>query len=214
VNIHSLLDRLIRPFRARRMARFLEVIAPCAGETILDVGGTPFNWRLIGYEHEVRMLNLASDLAERRDTADLPANLSFVAGDGTALQFPDGAFEIAFSNSVIEHVGSFEKQRAFANEVRRVGSKLWIQTPARSFFFEPHYLAPFVHWMPRSLQKRILRNLSVWGLLARPSQRQVDACVDSTRLLSFDEMRELFPDCQVVRERFLFMTKSLLAIRR
>jgi len=56
------------------------------------------------------------------------------------LNYSDNEFDICFSNSVIELVGSFEDQRKFANEIRRVGRKLWVQTPARSFFFEPHYL--------------------------------------------------------------------------
>jgi len=48
----------------------------------------------------------------------------------------------------------------------------------------------------------------------RPNQQQVDALVDEYRLLDYREMRELFPDCEIRRERFLGLTKSYVAVRR
>ncbi|MBC8241801.1 MAG: hypothetical protein H8E30_15190 [Alphaproteobacteria bacterium] len=41
----------------------------------------------------------------------------------------------------------------------------------------------------------------------------VDALVDEIRLLNEAQMRELFPDATIVRERFLIFTKSLIAVR-
>lgn len=114
---------------------------------------------------------------------------------------------------MIEHVGSLDRQRAFANEVRRVGDGVWVQTPANEFPIEPHYLSPFVHYFPKHVQKRVLRFFSFWGLLTRPSQEKINAKVDEIRLLSYNEMRELFPDCEIIRERFLWMTKSYVAMR-
>jgi hypothetical protein len=51
---------------------------------------------------------------------------------------------------------------------------------------------------------------------ATPGQKQyyVDHYLSEIRLLSTAELRKLFPDAQVVRERFLGWTKSLLAIRK
>jgi len=60
-----------------------------------------------------------------------------VHADATCLPFADASYDIAFSNSVIEHVTTWERQQAFASEVRRVAPKLWIQTPARCFPIEP-----------------------------------------------------------------------------
>jgi len=116
--------------------------------------------------------------------------------------------------STIEHVHSLDRQRAFASEVRRVGRGLWLQTPARSFPFEPHWLGLFIHWLPRRWQRRLARNFTLWGLVNRPDQQQVDALVDEYRLLDYREMRELFPDCEIRRERFLGLTKSYVAVRR
>jgi len=34
------------------------------------------------------------------------------------------------------------------------------------------------------------------------------------RLLSFGELKELFPDCEIHREKWFGLTKSFIAIRR
>ncbi len=177
-------------------------------DRILDVGGTPYNWNLMAYEDPVTLLNIRIP----ENVHKYPQNFTFVEGDGTDLPYRDEEFDIVFSNSVIEHVGSMADQKRFANEVRRVGKKIWIQTPAKSFFFEPHYLTPFVHWFPKAWQKRTLR-YSVRGLSEKWSQEEVNRMVDDTRLLTHQEIKLLFPDCHVRREYFLFLTKSYIVTR-
>jgi hypothetical protein len=127
------------------MNRFVDTFQPTAGATGLDVGGTPYNWEQIGARFLITLLN-----TEPLEAGGLGAHYTLVQGSGTKLDFADHSFDIAFSNSVIEHVGSFDAQRAFAEELRWVGRQLWVQTPARSFFFEPHLLAPFIHFLPLS----------------------------------------------------------------
>jgi hypothetical protein len=192
------------------MARFVQTIAPQSSDKILDVGGTIFNWNLIDYKNDVVILNI---LEPDNTGAQIPGNFSFVTGDGTALKYADREFDICFSNSVIEHVGSLENQQRFAREMCRVGKKIWIQTPARSFFFEPHFLTPFIHWLPKDYQKKIARYFTVWGWIARPSQDYIDNFVDETRLMTYEELQEIFPDCIIQKEKFLFLTKSYLIIK-
>ncbi|MDQ6630470.1 MAG: class I SAM-dependent methyltransferase [Verrucomicrobiota bacterium] len=127
----------------------------------------------------------------------------------------DQSYDIGFSNSVIEHVGSWESQQQFASEIRRVAKALWVQTPAYECPIEPHYMTPFVHYLPNSLQKKILRWCTVRGWIERPSQQQVDFMVDTTRLLRKSEMQQLFPDCEIITEHMLWVIpKSYIAIRR
>ena len=118
-----------------------------------------------------------------------------------------------FSNSVIEHVGTFARQKSFANESRRVGKALWIQTPARSFFIEPHFLTPFIHFFPQPVQSRLVRNFTLWGVLARPTREEAKQFLSEIRLLSKSEIELLFPDCDIVRERVVGLTKSFIAVR-
>jgi hypothetical protein len=191
------------------MDEFLATFRPTAETRILDVGGTDTNWRLRPVTADVTLLNIVVP----PETEELPPNLRYVKGDATALHYPDGAFDICLSNSTIEHVHTWERQRSFASEVRRVGRGLWVQTPAREFFFEPHWLTPFVHWLPPRWQRHLGRNATVYGLAFRPSRAQVDELVGEYRLLTYREMQQLFPDCEIRRERFLGLTKSYIAVR-
>lgn len=207
---YRLLKAIVKPFRKKRMTKFSKVIDPQPTERILDVGGTLFNWKLIGFENDVVLLNTS---VSKNTNEELPSNFSSVVGDGTALQYEDKEFDVCFSNSVIEHVGTLEKQKMFAKEVCRVGKRVWIYTPAKSFFFEPHYFTLFIHWLPKHYQKKLIRYFSVLGLLTRPTQQWIDYYVNQTRLLTFKEIKALFPGCTIKRERFLFMTKGYVIVK-
>jgi hypothetical protein len=140
-----------------------------------------------------------------------------VAGDGRALPFRDGAFDVVFSNSVIEHVGDADSQRRFAREVARVGRAYWVQTPNRWFPVEQHLLTPLVHWLPKPWQRRIVTRFTVWNVLVRPSPDRrsfyLAHYLDEVRLLGAGEFAELFPGARVIRERVCGWTKSLVAVR-
>lgn len=208
LTVHSVFG-LIHPFSRRlRMRRFEKMLTPTPRTRILDVGGTEYNWRFVSAHPTIVLLNIAPPLAEddRRFT--------HVVGDARQLAYDDATFAIAFSNSVIEHVGDFEDQRRFAEEIRRVGRQIWVQTPARESPFEPHYLTFFVHWLPAKWRRRLVRYGSLWGWIQRPSQAEVAAMVQEIRLLDRKEMEQLFPDCEILTERFLFIPRSHIAVRR
>ncbi len=209
MNIQRFYELFIRGFRRRRMRAFAQTFDPSASTRVLDVGGTPYNWQLRGSSARVTLLNLK--IPEGADA--LPPQWVAVVGDATRLEFEDGSFDVGFSNSVIEHLGSWERQSAFAAEIRRVARGLWVQTPARSFPAEPHLLALFVHYLPFHWQRRLVRHFTLWGWISRPSQQRVDEFLHETQLLSYAEMRQLFPDCVIRRERFLGLTKAYIAVR-
>jgi len=208
VKVQRVYELLIRGFRGRRMNRFAETFRPTAETTVLDVGGTPYNWEQIGAMFPITLLN-----TEPLEAGGLGTHYTLVQGSGMQLDFADRSFDIAFSNSVIEHVGPLEAQRAFAEELRRVGRQVWVQTPARSFFFEPHLIAPFIHFFPLSWQRRLVRNFTLWGWATRPSQASVDRMLGGLHLLDGATFRDLFPDCEIRRERFLGFTKAFVAVR-
>ena len=144
--------------------------------------------------------------------------LKQVQGNALALPFAAGDFTVVFSNSVIEHVYTWENQQTFAREVLRLAGptgRFWIQTPARSFFIEPHFLTIGLHWLPKSWQQRLLRWFSLWGLLNRPKPEIIRLWLAEIRLLTEAEMRQLFPGCEIRKEKFLGLwTKSYIAVRR
>jgi hypothetical protein len=193
------------------MSKFLHTFEITDKTTILDVGGTLFNWQLLDCPARITLLNISPlDLS-----SNLPANCNYVQGDGTDLRFDSKSFDIVFSNSVIEHLYSFENQLKFASEVERVGKALWIQTPARSFFFEPHFLTPFFHFLPKNARLKLARNFTFWGWITRPSTEYIRKVIEEINLLTFQQFQSLFPDCIIQKERFLgIFTKSYIVVRK
>jgi ubiquinone/menaquinone biosynthesis C-methylase UbiE len=179
---------------------------------VLDIGGTPDCWQMLAVKPRLVLLNTP------RAKADLAGAANWVAGDGGLLPFRDGAFDVVFSNSVIEHVGDAASQQRFASEVARVGRAYWVQTPNRWFPVEQHLLTPFIHWLPLAWQRAVLPRFNVWQMLARPSADRrkfyVEHYLRDVRLLSGGELRGLFPGARILRERLGGITKSLVAMRR
>lgn len=191
------------------MRRFECVLHIQDGMRIIDIGGGQYNWQFIKKNCQILIINLEKP----NDWKSNDGRLSFEQGDGTKLKYEDKSFDIVYSNSVIEHLGTWEKQMAFAGECRRIGKTLWIQTPAKCFPVEPHLITPFIHWLPRGLQSRLMRYFTVWGLITRPDRKYIDGFLRERRLLTHKEMKTLFPDCRIIRERFLFLTKAYIAVR-
>jgi SAM-dependent methyltransferase len=212
MNIHRIYGVLFKTFRVARMRRFLEQIAPRTTESILDLGGTLGSWLpYLPVARRLVLLNVPPLPALEEKHREM--GIEVVAGDACSLPYHDREFDVVFSNSVIEHVGAWDRQVAFAREARRVGRRLWVQTPAWEFPIEPHYLTPCVQYLPKAARMKLARNFTVWGWLVRPEPKEVAERVENTRLLRAKEMEELFPGCQVLRERCCLLTKSYIACR-
>jgi ubiquinone/menaquinone biosynthesis C-methylase UbiE len=192
------------------MERFAHEFRITSETLVLDIGGTPDVWDLIEVRPRLILLNTP------RAGEDLAAAASWVAGDGRQLPFADRSFDVVFSNSVIEHVGDRASQERFAREVMRVGRGYWVQTPNRWFPVEQHLLTPLVHWLPRHWQRAIVPRWNVWSAVVRaaPDRRRfyIEHYLSEVRLLSAADLRRLFPDARLIRERFLGWTKSLVAV--
>lgn len=205
------LEIAMRWFRRRRMRQFIQMFGVTTATRILDVGGTLLIWRLLDERPRVTLANMPGTLE-----TDLPG-FDWVSADGCRLPFADGAFDIVFSNSVIEHVGSPQKQKEFADEIRRVGKRYWVQTPNRWYPIEPHLLTPFLHFLPRRWQAAIVRRWTLWQTVQRPTEHArawyVEHYLRDIRLLTAPEMKQLFPDGIMLRERHLGMTKSIVMCR-
>jgi SAM-dependent methyltransferase len=206
-----LFDSLQRRFRARRMALLARTVGLTRDMRVLDVGGTVEIWRLAPVMPRLVLLN------QSRARYEIGVAETVVLGDGTSLPFADQSFDLVFSNSVIEHVGSRAEQAKFAVEIARVGKEYWVQTPNRYFPIEHHLWTPFIHWLPRRWQAAIAKRFSVWQLVTNYDAGQrafyVNHYLDSIRLLNASELRGLFPGALVVRERFLGWTKSLIILK-
>jgi len=190
------------------MEQFEQLFKIGTNTRVIDVGGTEFNWNLISQVPKVLLINIAD-----KSHWNAGLNFTFEIGDGTNLKYADKSFDIAYSNSVIEHLFTYENQKLFAKELRRVGKSVYVQTPAREFFIEPHLVTPFIHWLPRKWQLKLAK-YTLWGLWNHPDKQQINDFLGEIRLITYPEFKELFPDCEIIRERFLGMTKSYIAVRK
>ena len=213
-SIHTIYRQMFKIWRKRRLDLFFRLIEPRSSDTLLDVGGYPGSWTSQPQRAaRIDTLNLHEIAWANTEAPD--HNIRTIVGDACALTMPDKSYDIGFSNSVIEHVGSWERQMQFASEIRRVANALWVQTPAFECPIEPHYLTPFIHYLPRPVRKRAVRWFTVWGWVQRPNQDQIEEMVEGIRLLRKREMKLLFPDCEIVTEYMLgFIPKSFIAVRR
>ena len=86
--------------------------------------------------------------------------------------------------------------------------------PNRHFFVEPHFICVFIHWLPMALKRHLIRRGSVWGWVTKPDKKQSIRILRENRLLTAKDMRRLFPDAEIIRERAFGLAKSIIAIKR
>jgi SAM-dependent methyltransferase len=175
--------------RKRKLRLFLDELRPTHETTVLDVGADDLGFgetdtcgtlnffeELYPWPQQITAVGLTEGASFKRRYPDIP----YVQGDACALPFADGAFDVVFSNAVIEHVGGRERQRAFVLEALRVARRAFITTPNRLFPIEVHTRLPFVHWLPEHPAARVFAALGA------------DAAKD-VHLLSPRGFRSLFP---------------------
>ena len=212
-SIHRLYAKIFRIWRVSRMKLFITQINPSLADTILDVGGYPSNWEALKIDG-LRIICLNQDPTFKDSSLVYQKGISRVHGDGCNLSYGNQSFSVGFSNSVIEHVGDWAKQKAFAQEILRVGRKIWVQTPAYECPIEPHFLTPFFHWLPKAWRVKLACNFTVWGWIQRPKPDEAREIVNEIRLLNKKEFCELFPDCKILTEKlFGIFPKSYIAVR-
>mgnify|MGYP001034233014 FL=1 len=198
--------------RRQRFALFTALLTGLPSPVrILDIGGTQDYWHSMAPEAallgwlQVTLLNL------QPQAVSMP-NFTSLVGDARAMpHFTDRQFDIVFSNSTIEHLGSFAGQQAMAGEVRRVGRGYYIQTPNRYFPIEPHFLFPGFQFLPLRLRAWLVRHFRLGWFPRLADGRQALAEVAAIRLLNEAEFRALFPGALIYRERYLGLTKSFVA---
>jgi hypothetical protein len=115
-----------------------------------------------------------------------------------------------FSNSVIEHLYTYENQVKMADEIQRVGRKYFIQTPNKYFPIEAHYAIPFAQYLPKSLLLFLLTKTRL-SRMTKWKKEDAKQYLDEIRLLSEKEMKRLFPGSKILKEKSLGFVKSFTA---
>ena len=199
--------------RQKRFTLFLNKIKNLSSPIrILDLGGTYKFWQEVNFDKE---LNANSDFASitllnlNKEKVNHPSFIS-VQGDATDLSdYKDDEFDIIFSNSLIEHLYTYDNQEKMAKSVMRIGKKYFIQTPNKYFPIEPHYFFPFFQFMPYPLKKILMMKTKIIEGKYH-NEKSVQRAHDVIRLLSKEELGKLFIDGRIYREYLFGFTKSFM----
>ena len=203
--------------RKRRFAWIEQMLNEIINERgfarVLDVGGRAQYWRLLEpalYSRvHVTVLNLPN---EPQTSINAPPSLDIDFQVGNACEMPeiaDGSYDLCHSNSVIEHVGSLSNMALFAKETKRVASAFYHQTPSLWFPIEPHYGVPFFHWLPKPIRATLLARRKIgYGGRAANFHAALEIA-DHTEIITPALMRQLFPDAELLRERYDLFCKSI-----
>lgn len=211
--------------RAARGALFRERLGITPDTRILDLGGGDGGHlaSIIPDHTNVTVADiLPDDLARARDVYGFKT-IQLSAESFGDLPLANGEYDVVFCSSVIEHVTgpkaemialddqaefrakAWDVQRRFADELRRVAKRYFVQTPYRYFPIECHSWMPiFVDDLPRPTQRTLMRAVAPFW----PADVQPD-----WNLLNRYQMARLFPDAEIEEEKALGFLKSMIAIR-
>ncbi len=230
-NRNSLANRL----RRKRFSLFVKLLEGLEKPVrVIDLGGTGLFWEQMGFakegnttaEDKTSSINCEEQalllrpgaieihlLNQSKQEIRHKAMISLV-GDARNLQaFEDNSFDIAFSNSVIEHVGDWRDQQMMAEEMQRAGKRVFLQTPNRYFPIEPHFLFPFFQFLPFGWRVWLVRHFRLGWYERIPDRKQAERICRSMRLLTKTELQRLFPGSKIHTERFVGLAKSFIVLK-
>jgi len=147
---NSLSERVMIAARDKMYNTFAALHDINGEDTILDVGVSDVitnGDNMIERKHPFPAVITAAGLGDGAGFRKAFPEISYVqVQPGAPLPFNDRHFKIAVSNAVLEHVGSYQAQQAFVEELLRVADKVFLTVPNRYFFVEHHTLLPLLHW--------------------------------------------------------------------
>ncbi|HUF74323.1 MAG TPA: class I SAM-dependent methyltransferase [Gammaproteobacteria bacterium] len=141
--------------KARKIAAILGARCSLRGTRVLDIGTGA---GVIARYFAALGANVVT--CDRQDYVTAGFEAPLLLTDGPDLPFESGAFEVAISNHVIEHVGERQAQERHLKEIGRVLSAdgiLYIAVPNRWTLMEPHYRLPLLSWLPATFASLYLR---------------------------------------------------------
>jgi len=208
--------------RRKRGELFKQYLKPEEGDKILDLGGGTGSYisGLLLFKSNIYIADIdEDDLKQSAEKGFTPIRLD----DNGVLPYSDHYFDIVFCSSVIEHATvpkkdifsiqtnkafreiSLKKQKFFADEIRRVSKGYFVQTPYKYFPLESHSRLPVILvLLPRKLQIKIIAFFrKFWFARTTPDWN----------LLTVEDMKYLFPDAKIIKERAILLTKSLMAVK-
>lgn len=230
--LNELFRKVLRSSRKKLFKFFIECLRPRSDDVILDLGAAgdycgeqPFFEDNYRWKKNIIGVNVNIDeLASlKRKYKEIP----LILADGCCLPFKNKSVDILFSNAVIEHVGDLKRQKKFADEIMRVSKKWFVTTPNFWFPIETHWKLPFVHFLPKRVQKQIMDFGKKWFVenssqfyikLPRMLQRLFRRYftghgfwMEGYHLLNATKLKKLFPTSKIKKQRTTLYPEVLIA---
>ena len=199
--------------RKKKFELFMKIIKPKEHEKVIDVGvaignnlerGMNFFEVMYPYKSNLTALGIGNEKDSFEFKKIFP-DINLIIGNGLNIPFEDNYFDIAFSNAVLEHVGTRENQKKFISEIIRVSKRCFIATPNKWFPIELHTMLPIVHWLPDKLKYLIYKNTG----------NEFWADIKNLNLLSKKELVSLFPkngNFYLIKKGIFFLNHNLIAV--
>jgi len=191
-----------KALRGQKLALFFRLVGASSKSTLLDIGGgTGIDSEFVPLYRAFQNVTVVNLTPPQSELCSLP-NVRHEIADGCRLPYESKSFDWIFSNAVLEHVGSAERQRQFSDEIRRVARcGYFVTTPNKSFPIEPHSLLPFYQFLSESWQRRVVHF----------SPYYLDH-YEEIRLVYANQLRQMFPEAHIRSIGFPIVGTSLVAM--
>jgi len=210
-------------FMQQRFNLFLNIIKIREDDLIVDLGGGSGEFMELFGENKIDYEILIADISKNSlEEAKKKGFKTILLKESDPLPFSDQEVDVVFCNSVIEHCTvpksliwnlvdneqfrdkALKAQSFFAKEIERVSKRYFVQTPSRSFPIESHTNFPFVAKLSRSHQISLIKFLNhFWVKKTSPDWN----------LLNKKEMKQLFPNGDIITKKWLGFSKEIIAYR-
>ena len=213
---HEKSDSFVNKLRRKRfqlLQKSIEnLVHPDKKFSVIDLGGDVNYWQQLNWQLpnvQTTLLNLY----ENKINDDLKSNFISIQGNALEAPFDSKSFDLVFSNSVIEHVGSYENQEKFANEVRRLSDKYIVQTPSLWFPLEPHSLIPLFQFIPHRIRALLIMVFNINYFPKAKSYKEALNTSKTTLMFTKKRFKKLFPEADIQVEKLFGIPKSFTAVK-
>ena len=210
--IDNLLKKLLNYNRYKIHKIFLNETEYTTNYSILDIGTTDTEDKshniILQKTKENKNVYCLSD----QDIAHLkkfyPNIKKFIRADGRNSKLNDQFVDIVFSSATIEHVGSFQNQLLFIKEAFRLAKKtVFLTTPNRYYPIDFHTKLPFIHWLPKTIHRKILNFLGLSFYADEENLNLLDKN-SITKIMNLLEIKSY----KIINFKFLFFTSNYIII--
>ena len=181
---------------------------------VLDAGGFDDFWKGLPNDLLARCRVTLLDPGLKKPPRDArDPRFDYRAGDVCDLsRWRTGAFDLAFSQGTLDHLGLYALQERFAAELRRVGRRYVVRAPNFWFPVDPDYRVPLWQYLPARVRVALVRRFQIGQIDRARCEADARRWVEETRLVTAAELRALFPDGEILRERLCGLTKSFCVL--